>query len=127
MDSANNIYVIPVPDKLTFGTATVLSAACCIPAILSLISMWFKILETNWKAHSRAGDHGQPTDAPIEGTNGATISGMKDINSVIRRYLRALQVPVFVAAILAILIIGERNFFSPQVDYMTEPIATIGR
>jgi hypothetical protein len=119
--------VIPAPDKLTFGTATVLSAGCCIPAILSMISMWFKILKTEWKARSRAGDDSQPTDGPIEGTNGATISGMKDINSVIRGYLRAFNVPVFVAAILAILIMGERNFFSSQVYYMTEPMATIGR
>jgi hypothetical protein len=45
----NNIYVVPAPEKLTFGTATLLAAACCIPAILSLVSMWNKILEINCK------------------------------------------------------------------------------
>ena len=29
--------------------------------------------------------------------------------------------------IIAVLVIGERNFFSTQVDYQTEPIASIGR
>jgi hypothetical protein len=29
--------------------------------------------------------------------------------------------------ILAILIIGERNFFSTQVDYQTEPIVSVGK
>ena len=28
--------------------------------------------------------------------------------------------------ILAVLIIGERNFFSAQVDYQTEPIVSVG-
>lgn len=28
--------------------------------------------------------------------------------------------------ILAVLIIGERNFFSVQVDYQTEPIVSVG-
>ncbi|KAF3761636.1 hypothetical protein M406DRAFT_357810, partial [Cryphonectria parasitica EP155] len=45
--SQNNIYVIQAPDILGFGTATLLAAACCIPAILSLVSMWNKILKLN--------------------------------------------------------------------------------
>ena len=55
-DAANNIYVIPAPTRLTFGTVTLLCAACCIPAILTLISMWNKILEINWKSR-----YGVPT------------------------------------------------------------------
>lgn len=122
--SANNIYVIPAPDKLTFDTVTLLSAACCIPAILSLVSMWNKIRETNW--NNRFGRKEEPTDAPIEGTNNATIGQMKEVNSLIRFFLSAIEVPVFVGAVLTILILGERNFFSKQVNYQTEPIATIG-
>jgi hypothetical protein len=45
--SANNIYVIPAPQIITFGTATLLAAACCIPAILNLISTWDKILQVS--------------------------------------------------------------------------------
>lgn len=120
--SSNNIYVIPSPDELTFDTATLLAAACCIPAILSLIFMWIKILEMD----SNREEHEQ-IDEPIGGTNGATTGEMKKVNSKIRFFLGALEVPVYGAAILAILIMGERNFFSSQVRYQTEPIASIGK
>lgn len=125
--SANNIYVIPVPDKLTFGTATLLAAACCIPAILSLVSMWDKILEINWK--TRFGDRNRrdSIDAPIEGTNGATIESMKSVNKLIRSFLSAVEIPTFGAIVLLIIIFGERNLFSAQVKYQTEPIASIGK
>ena len=46
--SVNNIYVIPAPHRLTFHTATLLAAACCIPAVLSLVTMWNKIRKINW-------------------------------------------------------------------------------
>lgn len=125
--SVNNIYVIPAPNKLTFNTATLLAAACCVPAILSLISMWNKILEINWKKRFGHGEKEEKKDESIEGTNGATPEGMRGVNTLISRYLTAIEVPVFGAAILAILIIGERNFFSHQVQYQTEPIASIGK
>jgi hypothetical protein len=125
--SVNNIYVIPAPDKLTFGTATLLAAACCIPAILSLVSMWNKILEINWKSRFGNGDEDERIDKPIEGTNGATIKRMSGVNTLIRMFLSAVEVPVFGAAVLAILIMGERNLFSHQVMYQTEPIASIGK
>jgi hypothetical protein len=120
--SANNIYVIPAPDKLTFGAATLLAAACCIPAILSMVSMWNKILEINWKTRFE-----EPTNEPIEGTNGATVEKMKGINSLIRSFLSAVEIPVFGLAVLAILIVGEMNFFSQQLRYQSEPMAAIGR
>jgi hypothetical protein len=125
--SANNIYVIPAPDKLTFDTATLLAAGCCIPAILSLMSMWNKILEINWKTRFGDTDEDERADEPIEGTNGATIGKMRGVNALIRLFLSAVEIPLFGAAVLAILIIGERNFFSSQVRYQTEPIASIGR
>jgi hypothetical protein len=126
--SANNIYVIPAPDadKLTFDTVVLLAAACCIPAILSLVSMWMKILEINWK--SRFGNNeDEPIDQTISGTNNATVGKMNEVNSLVRTFLSAVEIPVFGAAILAIVIMGERNFFSSQVRYQTEPIASIGR
>ncbi|KAI1485196.1 hypothetical protein F5X96DRAFT_691239 [Biscogniauxia mediterranea] len=63
----------------------------------------------------------------IEVTNGATISEMRSINNIIRMFLSTLEIPVFNAAVLAILIIGEQNFFSPQVSYQTEPITSVGK
>lgn len=125
--SANNIYVIPAPDKLTVDMATLLAAACCIPAILSLISMWNKILEINWKTRFGNKDGDERMEQQLEGTNGATTRKMKGVNSLIKWFLSSVEIPVFSAAILTILIVGERNFFSPQVNYQTEPIASIGR
>jgi hypothetical protein len=117
--------VIPAPDRLSFDTVTLLAAACTIPAILSLVSMWNKILEINWKA--RFGNEDEKGDELIEGTNGATVQKMKGVNKLIRLFLSAVEIPLFGAAVLAILILGERNFFSHQVNYQTEPIASIGK
>lgn len=104
--------------------ATLLAAACCIPAILSLIFMWTKILEINWKTRFGSRDE---DDDPIAGTNGATIGKMDSVNNMVRLFLSVVEVPVFLGAVLAILALGERNFFSYQVRYQTEPIQSVGR
>lgn len=122
--SANNIYVIPVPDKFTFDTATLIASGCCIPAVINIVSMWNKILEINWK--SRFGKREEDEADPIEGTNGATPKQMGRINGVVRLFMSAVEVPLFGGAVLAILILGERNFWSTPVSYQTEPIASIG-
>ncbi|KAL2018105.1 hypothetical protein VTK56DRAFT_1291 [Thermocarpiscus australiensis] len=121
--SANNIYVVPAPTVLTFGTATLLAAASCIPAILSMVSMWDKILRINWK--ERFG--GPDADELIEGTNGATVGKMKSVNDMIRAFLSVVEIPLFGAAVLAIIIVGEMNFWSDQVEYETEPMANVGQ
>ncbi|RHZ73109.1 hypothetical protein CDV55_108034 [Aspergillus turcosus] len=125
--SANNIYVIPAPERLTFGAATLLAAACCIPAILSLVSMWNKILEINWTRRFGNSDRNKRQDEVIEGTNGATLGKMNTVNEMIRSFLKVVEVPIFGAAVLVIIIIGEWNFFSDQVQYQTEPIQSIGQ
>ncbi|PGH00023.1 hypothetical protein GX51_06022 [Blastomyces parvus] len=125
--AASNIYVIPAPDKITFGTATLMAAACCVPAILSLISMWNKILEINRMNRFGIGRPKEQVDEPIEGTNGATIKKMNKVNSLVRLFLSAVEIPVLGAAVMGILILGEMNFFSSQVMYQTEPVASIGQ
>lgn len=88
--SADNIYVVPIPNIIGFGTATLIAAACCIPGVLSIVSTWNKILKSNWTKQ-----FGVPeTDEVIEGTNGATLKGMKGVNDVIRRLLSVVEVPV---------------------------------
>jgi hypothetical protein len=121
-DAANNIYVIPAPDHLTFSTVTLLCAACCIPAILSLLSMWNKILEINWK--SRVGGGGG-VDATAE--KDPEEAKVNVINEFIRRLLTVIELPLFGLAVIFILIMGEINMFSSQVRYQTEPIASIGQ
>ncbi|CAI7641235.1 unnamed protein product [Penicillium pancosmium] len=133
--AADNIYVIPVPHALTFNTATLISAACCVPAILSLVSTWIKILEYNWETFSsryvnstNSTESTEKSDErPIKGTNGATPKQMNGIAARIRGWLTLIEIPVFVAAVLAILVKGEMNFFSEPVNYQTEPITSIGQ
>lgn len=110
--STNNIYVIPAPHKLTFDTATLLAAGCCIPAILSLIFMRNKILYVNWKTHFGNGDEEEHSSQIKDG---------------IRYLLGRVKIPLISGVVLAIISIGEMNFFSTQVRYETEPIASIGR
>ncbi|CAL5869284.1 uncharacterized protein PFLUO_LOCUS3512 [Penicillium psychrofluorescens] len=127
-DSDNNIYVIPMPHELTFSTATLLAAACCIPAILSLVSTWIKILEKNWEKLVRRDRQPENSDEqPIQGTNGATPVQMTGIAKRLRSWLTLIEIPVFAVAVLAILIKGEMNFFSEPVKYQTEPIASVGQ
>ncbi|KAI0006590.1 hypothetical protein F4779DRAFT_556070 [Xylariaceae sp. FL0662B] len=125
-DAVNEIFVIPAPHRLTFSAGMLLAAACCIPAVLSLVSTWNKILEISWKTRFGNKDD-ERMHEPIEGTNGATMSKMSGVNDAVRMFLSTVEVPVFAAAILAILIVGELNFNSYQVRYQTEPITSVGQ
>lgn len=119
--SANNIYVIPVPRKVTFNAAMLIAAGVCIPAILSLIFTWDKILEINWKKRSKP----ERLDEAVEGVN-ITRGEMKGINDKVTLFLSVIEIPLFGGAVIAILIAGELNFFSKQLRYQTEPMASIG-
>jgi hypothetical protein len=93
-----------------------------IKAILSLVFTWDKILEINWKRRREV----ENLNEPVEGAN-VTVGELKGINSVVRMFLSVVEIPVFGGAVIAILAIGEANFFSPQVRYQTEPMASIGK
>ncbi|KAL4808026.1 hypothetical protein BDV18DRAFT_95392 [Aspergillus unguis] len=127
LGATNEIYLIPAPNKLTFGTATLLAAACCVPAIVSLFYFWSLILRETWNNRYGNPTEDDPRDELIDGTNGATVGQMLHINGLVRKVLSTVEAPVFAAAVLAILIIGEKNFFSGPVDFGTEPIASIGQ
>ncbi|OHW93473.1 transferase family III-like protein [Colletotrichum incanum] len=118
--AASEIFVVPIPTKLPLGNSMFLAAAECVPAILSLVSMWVKI-KTNPDA-----EKGRDNER-IPGANGATFGNMKSVNASIRGFLNAVEIPVFAGAVVAILVIGEINFFSPQMDYHTEPMGSIGQ
>ncbi|USW56511.1 hypothetical protein Slin15195_G098300 [Septoria linicola] len=109
--SAKNIYLIPSPTKFNFNAATLLSAACCIPAILLCVSTWLNILEINYKK--------------IFG-NSESLGEIKG-NIIIKMIRKYAVTVIFGGAVLTILILGERNLFSPEVDYQTEPLANIGQ
>jgi hypothetical protein len=96
-------------------------------------------------------------DEVIEGTNGATVQKMKSVNNLIRRLLSVVEVPVvshssmlrhndprtqttramndrlttpglqFGGAVLALIIFGERNFWSGPLFFQTEPAQNVGQ
>lgn len=88
--SADDVNLVPRPYHLTFGAATLVAAASCVPGILSMVSIWNKIAKLNWNKQFGAHD----ADEVIEGTNGATEKGMKSVNEVIRRLLSVVELPV---------------------------------
>jgi hypothetical protein len=116
------IFVIPIPNRLTIGAAALLAAGCCVPAIISLVSAWLKIFEINWS--QRLGEDRE--QEPIEGTNGATTKRLKTVDNATQILLSSIEILVFGGAVLAVIIVGEMNFFSPQVMYQTETIESIG-
>ncbi|KAF3048993.1 hypothetical protein E8E11_009863 [Didymella keratinophila] len=120
--AAKNIYVIPVPSRVSFNAAMLVAAGVCIPAILSLIFTWDKILEINWKKRSEP----EQPDELIEGVN-ITQGEIKTINDRVRLFLSVIEIPLFGGAVVAILIAGELNFFSKQLMFQTEPMASIGQ
>ena len=124
--SANNIYVIPAPHSLTVGTVTILAAGYCISDILSLVSIWKNIIALNWKGYVSNRVAAQSTEAFPESPKDSTSSPKHNVNGLVSKFLSTLEIPMFSAAVLAILVLGERNFFSPQVRYQTEPMASIG-
>jgi hypothetical protein len=124
--SSSDIYVIPAPSRLTFGTATLLAAACCVHTIVWMASMAELVFEDNWKSPFGIKVDDSQADEQIPGTNGATKKTMRDVNAMIRFFLSVVAVPIFGGAGLAILIIGEINFFSGPVSYQVESLASIG-
>jgi hypothetical protein len=88
---------------------------------LSLIFTWDKILEINWKRRRLE----ENLNETVEGAN-VTVGELKGINSVVRMFLSVIEIPLYGGAVIAILSIGEANFFSRQVSYQTEPMQAIG-
>ena len=119
--SGNNIYVIPAPNKLSFGTATLFAAAGCVQVVLSLIFMWGRQLEFNW-VQRMASTEKNKAEGEIEEER--KFNSGRELR---RMYFRAFSIPLFIAALLAFIVIGERNLFSSQLRYQTEPIASIGK
>jgi hypothetical protein len=127
--AADNVYIIPVPHNLTFGTATLLAAACCVHAVLCLVSMWDRILDINWRRVSRSRSRvieDNLSDRTRDNAEDATRELEKGINGKIRYFLKVVAIPIFGGIGLAILILGEINFYSRQVQYQTEPLASVG-
>ncbi|KAI1155534.1 hypothetical protein F4825DRAFT_407247 [Nemania diffusa] len=124
-DPTNAAAVIPVPTRLTFSAVTLLAAGSSIPPVLTLIFTWERILEINWKR--RFSQEEPESNDPIEGTNGATPRMITVINGAIWNFISTIQVPIFSAVVIVLLVFGEINFWSKQVSYQTEPFTSVGQ
>ncbi|KAI1326534.1 hypothetical protein F5Y16DRAFT_374484 [Xylariaceae sp. FL0255] len=123
--ATNNIYVIPQPEIFTFGTVALLAAGASIPPVLTLIFTWEKILERNWR---RIYDRNQERlGEKIDGTNGATWGLMKNITVNVENAGKIILTFIFGSIVFVIVVIGEINFWSPQVLYETELFSSVGQ
>lgn len=82
--------------------------------------MWGRQLEFNWEQRF-VGAEGSKAEEIEEARK------YKNGRELRRMYLRVISIPLFIAALLAFIVIGERNLFSSQLRYQTEPIASIGK
>jgi hypothetical protein len=124
---------------MTFDTATLLCAACCIPAILSLLSVWQKIMHLTWIKRWRhrkdavgtdgegTGPGGQPELTDEEQHEQESREDERWMDKKIRLVLGLVERIVFLVCILAIVVLGELNFWSKQMRYGVEPMTAIGR
>ncbi|KAK5135332.1 hypothetical protein LTR08_005436 [Meristemomyces frigidus] len=92
--------------------------------------MWLKILETNWKSRyedEEPEDKVEPAISENSDTQTVATSVKTKAKVLFVSFRQYYGYPVFGAAVLAILIMGERNLFSQQVRYQTEPVVNIGQ
>jgi hypothetical protein len=118
--SANNIFVVPAPDRITFGMGALFSAGCCIPPVLYLVYMWIKILKENWTAAFAVGDDEQ------DGDQGTTATPTK-MDERVQGFLKWQESIWIGALVFCIAVLGELNFFSAQIYWQSEPFSAVGR
>lgn len=125
-------WVIAPNTGMTFNTATLLCAACCIPAILSLLSVWQKVMHLSWIKRFRrrsdtAGDNdGQPALTDEQRREREDREDERWMDKKIRMVLGLVERIVFTVCIMAIVVLGERNFWSKQMRSGVEPMTAIG-
>lgn len=84
--------------------------------------MWGDQLESNWQ-RLIAGSEENKTP----GINSVIMrKNTSGFNRQAKIYLRLAFLPFLMAALVAVIVIGERNLFSSQLRYQTEPMASIG-
>jgi hypothetical protein len=118
--SANNVFVVPAPERITFGMGTLFSAGCCIPPVLYLMSIWIKILKHNWTEDWAIREDDE------QGAGGSTKATPGNIKELARKILDYESL-VIGALVVCILVLGELNFSSAQVNWQSEPMSAIGR
>jgi hypothetical protein len=93
---------------MTFNTAILFSAACCVPAILNLFSMWQKVLLANYmKIWGKDKDKHKKEEQLL--TIEEKEARLRDKR--IRLGLGLVELLVIAVFIMAIVVLGMRTFF----------------
>jgi hypothetical protein len=119
--SANNVFVVPAPERITFGMGTLFAAGCCIPPVLYLMSIWIKILKHNWLEDWAIREDDK------QGAGGSTKAIPRNRKELVRKILDNQESLVIGAFVVCILVLGELNFSSAQVNWQSEPMSAVGR
>ncbi|KAF8314496.1 hypothetical protein DL93DRAFT_2058076, partial [Clavulina sp. PMI_390] len=141
-DPSNPSQWVPAPHHgMTLNTATLLCAACCIPAVLSLLSVWQKVMHLRWirRWTGRRGSIDTTTggirDSPTP-MNADDEKALEDkeraedqrwMERRIRLILGLVERIVFSVCIIAIVVLGEENFWSHEMRAGVEPMTSIGQ
>jgi hypothetical protein len=116
---ANNIFAIPVPQVLSFGTGILLSIGSCIPAILVSASVFVFIKQIELGHYDIVSDVETQESVDLwRNRHFAALSG--------RLFGHDFQLALLGIAVLAIIVLGEINLFSTQLRYGTEPMSNVG-
>ena len=95
--------------------------------------MWNKIYETRSKKNSNNEGDDKCNHClcrrykPIDRIDSDNVGKMSGLIKIVRSCLSHVQMIVLSGAVLTILCVGEKNFFSPQVRHQTEPVVSIGK
>ena len=131
-DPSNQSQWVLAPNRgLTLNTATLLCAACCIPAILSLLSVWQKVMHFNWRKRRNKANtvQGATNEKQPEGLTQEEREKRDDerwMDKKIRLVLGLVERIVFTMCILAIVVLGEMNFWSRQMRAGVEHMNGVG-
>lgn len=134
-------YVLDMHHGITTNTGLGLSVACCIPTILSMASIWLKLVREKlahlttllppWSDEgsnmlAASTDEIQREEIKIVTPDQKRRHEEKKMDSAIRIGLGLVERIVFSAAILGIVVLGERNFWSQEMRVGVEPMSSVG-
>jgi hypothetical protein len=135
-DPSNPSQWVLAPRRgMTFNTGTLLCAACCIPSILSLLSVWNKVMHFNWRRRWGRGNTNtaegianekKPQQELTQEERDERDLRERWMDNRIRLFLGLVERIVFMVCILAIVVLGEINFWSPQMRAGVEHINGVG-
>jgi hypothetical protein len=116
-------FILSPGRGMTIKTAILVSLACCIPTLISLATTWNKILAEN---AIKLGFMNQETDAGSAHSR-AREAFRQRVANFFKAGLHLAELTVFVVFSVLVVILGEINFWSPQMRSGVEPMQAVGK